>query len=92
MQKPAQTINNKISTGTSYNPSGQDRSDLNIFMQHSLVDMGYSHNVANCICKFVVAHCNDERMLGEIHNNIKSQFNDYSKVYEDVKQILGKFV
>lgn len=92
VQKPAQTINSKISTGMSYNLSGQDRSDLNIFMQHSLVDMGYSHNVANCVCKFVVAHCNDERMLSEIHNNLKIQFNGYSEMYEDVKQILGKFV
>lgn len=92
MQKTAQTVNSKISTGMSYDLSGQDRSDLNIFMQHGLMSMGYSHDRANRVCKLVVAHCNDERMLSEIHNDLKkSQFPDYSKVYEDVKQILEKF-
>lgn len=90
--KTAQTVNSKISTGMAYDLSGQDRSDLNIFMQHGLMGMGYSHDVVNRVCKFVVAHCNDECMLSEIHNDLKSQFTDYSKVYEDVKQILGKFV
>lgn len=92
MQKTAQTVNSKISTGMSYDLSGQDRSDLNIFMKHGLMSMGYSHDRANRVCKLVVGHCNDERMLSEIHNDLRSKFtDDYSKVYEDVKQILGKF-
>lgn len=92
VQKTAQTVNSKIRIGMSYDLSGQDRSDLNEFMQHGLMSMGYSRNVANRVCKFVVAHCNDEYMLSEIHNDLRSKFSDdYSKVYEDVKQILGKF-
>lgn len=91
MQKTAQTVNHKIRDGMSYDLSGQERSDLNEFMQHGLMSMGYSRNVANRVCKFVVAHCNDEYMLSEIHNDLKNQFNNYFEVYEDVKQILGKF-
>ena len=39
-----------------------------------------------------IAHCNDERMLNGIYNDIKNSFNNYSEVYEDVKSILEKFV
>ncbi len=87
-----QTVNGKISEGMAYNFSGDDRSKLNLFMQHSLINMGYSGNIANRICKYVVAHCNDERMLSEIHNDLKNEYDDYLEVYEDVKSILGKFV
>lgn len=87
-----QTINRKISAGMAYDFSGNDRSELNVFMQHSLVSMGYTRNDANRICKYVVAHCNDERMLSGIHNDLKNDFEDYCEVYEDVKAILGKFV
>lgn len=90
--QPQRTANSKISTGMSYDLSGQDRSDLNIFMQHGLTGMGYSHDVANRVCKVVIAHCNDDRMLSEIHNDLRNQLADYSEVYEDVKQILEKFV
>lgn len=75
-----------------YKFEGDDRSELNLFMQHGLVGMGYERNSANRICKFVIAHCNDERMLNGIHNDLKSAFSNYSDVYEDVKSILEKFV
>lgn len=88
-----QTVNSKINAGMAYEFSGDDRSELNLYMQHGLVAMGYSRNSANRICKCVVAHCNDECMLNKIHNDIRAAFNDkYSEVYEDVKSILGKFV
>lgn len=90
-QSNVQNINNKISSGMAYEFSGEDRSALNIFMQHGLVNMGYSHNDANGICKLVVAHCNDTRILSGIHNDLKREFDDYSEVYEDVKSILEKF-
>lgn len=61
-------------------------------MQHELVAMGYSSSDANRICKYVVAHCNDESILRGIHNDLKKEYNDYLEVYEDVKTILGKFV
>lgn len=72
--------------------SGNDRSALNIFMQRGLVTMGYSGKDANRICKYVVAHCNDERMLSGIHNDLRNEYDDYLQVYEDVRTILGKFV
>ena len=71
---------------------GDDRSELNLFMQHGLVAIGYDSNSANRICKFVIAHCNDERMLNGIYNDIRNSFNNYSEVYEDVKSVLEKFV
>lgn len=89
----AQTVNSKISSGMSYKFLGDDRSELNLFMQHGLMEMGYNSNTSNRICKYVVAHCNDERMLNGIHNDIRAEFSDdYTDVYEDVKSILEKFV
>lgn len=87
-----QTINSKINAGMAYKFSGDDRSELNLYMQHGLVNLSYSRSVANRICKYVVAHCNDERMLNKIHNDLRGEFEDYSKVYEDVKAILEGFV
>ena len=91
-QNTTQTVNSKISAGMAYKFEGNDRCELNSFMQHGLVGMGYESNSANRICKFVIAHCNDERMLNGIHNDLKSAFSNYSEVYEDVKSILEKFV
>ncbi len=88
----AQTVNSKINTGMAYDFTGDDRSELNLFMQHGLIKMGYSGNDSNRICKYVVAHCNDERVLNGIHNDLKNDFDNYSEVYEDVKTILEKFV
>lgn len=87
----AQTGNNRINTGMNYEFSGADRSELNEFMQHELRELGYKRNTSNWICKIVVAHCNDDRMLSGIHNDIKKEWSDCSKVYEDVKSILEKF-
>lgn len=87
-----QTVNSKISAGMDYIFFGDDRSELNLFMQHGLIAMGYQRNVANRVCSYVVAHCNDERMLSGIHNELKREYNDCSEVYEDVKTILEKFV
>ena len=91
-QSNTQNVNNRISSGMAYEFSGEDRSALNVFMQHGLADMGYSRNDANKICKFVVAHCNDTRILNGIHNDLKREFDDYSEVYEDIKSILERFV
>lgn len=87
-----QTANSKISEGMAYDFSGEDRSELNQFMQRGLVAMGYSGKDANRICKYVVAHCNDERVLSGIHNDLKEGYNNYNEIFEDVKTILEKFV
>ena len=71
-----QTINGKINAGMAYEFSGNDRIELNLYMQHGLVNLDYTGNTANRICKYVVAHCNDERMLSEIHNDLKREFED----------------
>lgn len=91
-QNDIQTVNSKINAGMAYKFEGDDRSKLNLFMQHGLVDMGYDRNSANKICKIVIAHCNEERILNGIHNELKNVFTDYLSVYEDVKSILEKFV
>lgn len=87
-----QTVNSKISAGMAYDFSGDDRSALNSFLQRGLAAMGYARNDANRICKYVIAHCNDEEKLSGIHNDLQKGFKKYSMVYEDVKEILGKFV
>lgn len=90
-QTKTQTVNSRINAGMNYEFSGEDRSELNLFMQHGLVESGYSRNAANRICKYVVAHCNDERMLNGIHNDLKREYTDYSGVYDDVKLLLEQF-
>ncbi|MCM1145718.1 MAG: PIN domain-containing protein [Blautia sp.] len=87
-----QATNSKISAGMAYNFSGEDRSELNVFMQHGLASMGYASNAANRICKYVIAHCNDEQMLSGIHNDLMNEFDNYIEIYEDVKVILENFV
>ncbi len=87
-----QTVNGKINAGMNYEFTGEDRTELNQFMQHGLREMGYSGSDTNRICKYVVAHCNDERMLSAVHNDLKSEYSDCSEVYEDVKTILQNFV
>lgn len=91
-QSNTQNVNNRISSGMAYEFSGEDRSALNVFVQRGLVNRGYSSNVANKICKLVVARCNDTKILSGIHNDLKREFDDYSEVYEDVKSILERFV
>ncbi len=86
-----QTTNNKINAGMANKLSGPDRSKLNVYMQHGLISLGYPAKAANTICKCVVAHCNDERKLIGIHNDLREEFENYSKVYGDVKTILDRF-
>lgn len=86
------TVNAKISAGMSYDLSGEDRTELNIFVQHELLKMKYPSDSANRICKYVIAHCNEERMLNSIHNDLRRDFTAYIDVYEDVKKILDQFV
>ena len=86
------TANSKISKGMAYDFSGEDKSELNQFLQRGLAAKGYSGSDANCICKYVVAHCNDEKILSGIHNDLKEKYDNYREIYEDVKIILEKFV
>ncbi|MDE7253628.1 MAG: hypothetical protein K2O32_11890 [Acetatifactor sp.] len=86
------TTNGKISASMAYVFSGRERSKLNVFMQRGLVSRGYAGKTPNQICKYVIAHCNDERMLSDIHNDLKNNFDNYAEIYEDVKTILERFV
>lgn len=92
--KQVQTINSVISTGLSYTLSGKDRCELNLYVQHALTDdYKYTIGDANRICKCVIAHCNAERMLSDLHNDIRAEFpGNYEKVYSNVKEILYEFV
>lgn len=87
------TINAKINAGMSYDLSGEDRSDLNTFMQRELLKMNYTGDKANRICKYVIAHCNDERILNGIHNDLRRAYpEEYPEIYENVKAALDHFV
>lgn len=86
-----QAANSKNGSGIAYAFSGAERSELNQFMQHGLIDIGYTGNDANMICKCVIAHCNDEQMLSGIHNDLRRDFEEYLEVYEDVKTMLAQF-
>lgn len=89
--RKTQTINNNIVMGMSCGFSGRERSKLNTFVQHELADMGYVSNDTNTICKYVIAHCNDKSMLIGIHNELRSEYDDYLEIYDDVKTILKKY-
>ncbi len=86
-------VNAKISAGMSYDLSGEDRSELNTFMQRELLKMRYTRDASNRICKYVIAHCNDERILNGIHNDLRKEYpEEYAEIYEDVKKALDHFV
>lgn len=87
-----QTVNSKISAGMAYEFEGDDKRELDQFMQSELVAIGYYGESVDEICDVVIKHCNDERILNGIHNAIMNSFNNYSEVYKDVKSILEKFV
>ncbi|MDO5147556.1 MAG: PIN domain-containing protein [Eubacteriales bacterium] len=89
----AQIVHEEIGVEMPYKLSGSDRSKLNVFMQHGLMNMGYPVNTANRICSIVISRCNEKSMLNAIYNDIKNEFDEdeYSKVYEDAKMVLRKF-
>lgn len=82
-----------ISPCLSYPLSRSDRQQLNLYVQHALTDdYNYTIEVANRVCKYVIAHCNDEHMLNGVHNDIRVDFPScYEKLYSDVKKILSEF-
>lgn len=87
-----QTVNSKIKEGMDYEFSGKSRRELKAFVRYGLAIRGYEKEDAGKICEYVIAHCNDERRLSEIHNDLRNEYDDYLEVYEDVKAILEKFV
>jgi len=71
---------------------GQERSKLNTYMQHELRALGYPANIINNVCKIVILHCKEERMLNSIHNDLKTiDFSDHQKLYQDVKSLLNNY-
>ena len=45
------------------------------------------------LSKYVIAHCNDERILNGIHNDLRKEYpEEYAEIYEDVKKALDHFV
>lgn len=91
-QSDNQAMNREISIGMAHEFKGEDRSKLNLFMQHAFIDMGYDRNTTNKICKRIIAHCNDAKVLEGIHNELMKDFTNCADVYEDVKLVLLKFV
>ncbi len=73
-----------------YRFSGKDRAELNIFLQRSLSGKYKSVDV-NRICGRVVAHCNDDRYLLRIHNELQNMYDKYLEIYIDVKKLLKSF-
>lgn len=71
--------------------SENERNSLSLFVQHSLVNSGYSKIDTNKICKCVIIHYNDNKMLNNIHNNLRQEYDDYAKIYKDVKNIIKQF-
>lgn len=86
-----QNVNSKIRAIFSHKLSGNERSKLNSFVQHGLMEMGYTGNDAGTICKYVIAHCNDEQMLNGIYYDIRTHYNNHTEIYQDVKTILVTF-
>ncbi len=92
---PAQkkASNTKAAEATIRKFEGEERCELNEYIQHGVKAMGYDSSSANKICKIVVGRCNDERMLRDIHNDLRYIFkeSEYLTVYEDVKRLLDNF-
>lgn len=71
--------------------SGDDRTKLNQFMQRKLADMGYSKEVVNRICKYTIAHCNDEKIFKGIGKDLNKIYTNDIEVCNDVKTIFEDF-
>ena len=86
-----QQLNHKISSGMYYRLNGDDRTELNLFMQKRL-GKKYKSDDVNKISSCVVAHCNDDRILLGIHNELKINYCKYDEVFMEVKEILGEYI
>lgn len=92
-QGTARTVNSRSNAGMAQGLGGKERSELNSFMQRGLVAKEYDGKTVSSICKVVIKHCNDEKRLIGIHNDLRNIFkeHEYNEVYEDVKSILHEY-
>jgi len=90
-QTSTQTKNALINKGLDTVVEGDDRTELNIFVQHRLKEMGYESKAFNKICSIVVKYSKSENKLSEIHNALKEEYENFSGIYNDVKVVLEEF-
>lgn len=89
----SQTQNAKIAKSLDAIVSGDDRTELNTFVQHKLKEIGYGSRAYNRICKYVVKCSSSEKQLSELHNMISKDFDEdkVKEIYDDVKHILEEY-
>lgn len=71
--------------------SGEERDELNHYMQHCLLEKGYSTQNVGRLCKIVNANCNLVHPLQKINNEITKQYGNKAAVYQDVKEIWNQY-
>ena len=72
---------------------GKERSKLNTYIQHELRILGYPSNLINNVCKIVISHCREGKMLNNIHNDLKAvNSENYQKLYQDVKSSINNYI
>lgn len=74
--------------------TGEEKSRLNVYVQHTLREKGYSMECANKVCSFVVKEYGNPQMLSQIHNSIVNTFGVGvigEELYANTKQILAQY-
>lgn len=71
--------------------SGEERDKLNHYMQHCLLEKGYSTQDVGRLCKIVNANCNLVHPLQGINNGITKQYGKKATAYQDVKEIWNQY-
>lgn len=71
--------------------SGEERDKLNHYMQHCLLEKGYSTQDVGRLCKIVNANCNLQHPLQKIYNGITKQYGKKATAYQDVKEIWNQY-
>lgn len=71
--------------------TGSQKSKLNQDVMQAVRKAGYNADVANKVAQISVGVYGNERMLNEVHNELRQRYTNYMDVYEVVKPILLKY-
>lgn len=94
LQKQPKSSSTVKSTTTKIQPLQEKRSikcELNTEIQRAISQAGYDKSAANKVASIVVSNYGKEKFMNNIHNELRSEYTNYSELYKIVKPIISKY-